>query len=99
MLFSPSGIDITDGKANAQESLTQQNCYWSGTAPFCAGGCSVGESTCGYNPCGDGKCCATGVKAYCCTGACPDSKLGTCGQDFVCFQMFVSPVGLCGSLQ
>ncbi|KAG2124686.1 hypothetical protein DEU56DRAFT_744412 [Suillus clintonianus] len=45
-----------------------QTCYWSGSAPFCAGGCGFGSKECATSPCGDGACCVTGYKKYCCEG-------------------------------
>jgi hypothetical protein len=42
------------------------NCYWDGTAPFCAGGCPNGYVERMRNGCGDGACCWTGYKVYCC---------------------------------
>ncbi|KAI1738055.1 hypothetical protein F4680DRAFT_426912 [Xylaria scruposa] len=50
------------------------SCYWDGTSPFCAGGCSDGYEDCGTSSCGDGACCVTGYKKYCCRGGCPDRK-------------------------
>jgi hypothetical protein len=41
-------------------------CYWDGTAPFCAGGCPPGYAERGRSSCGDGACCWTGYKVYCC---------------------------------
>lgn len=41
-------------------------CFWSGTAPFCAGSCPVGYVDCARDSCGDGACCITGIKVYCC---------------------------------
>ncbi|KAI1661250.1 hypothetical protein F4813DRAFT_346919 [Daldinia decipiens] len=50
------------------------NCYWSGTAPFCAGSCDAGYTECSTDGCGDGACCTTGYKKYCCLGStCPDN--------------------------
>lgn len=48
----------------------EANCYWDGTAPFCAGSCPSGYNDCGTSSCGDGACCMTGYKKYCCLGAC-----------------------------
>jgi hypothetical protein len=42
------------------------NCFWVGTAPFCNGKCPAGFQTTRENIDGDGKVCATGLKAYCC---------------------------------
>nr|CAH0106810.1 unnamed protein product [Daphnia galeata] len=42
-------------------------CFWSGTAPFCQGYCpSKVYVTKASDRCGDGKCCMTGMKKYCC---------------------------------
>ncbi|XP_078678339.1 scavenger receptor cysteine-rich domain-containing protein DMBT1-like isoform X2 [Branchiostoma floridae x Branchiostoma belcheri] len=46
----------------------EQYCYWEGTATFCdPGGCDVGTYV-RSDRCGDGVCCWTGHKIYCCTG-------------------------------
>ncbi|KAI0658367.1 hypothetical protein C8Q70DRAFT_934310 [Cubamyces menziesii] len=42
------------------------SCFWSGTSPFCAGSCPTGYVDCGRDGCGDGACCWTGYKVYCC---------------------------------
>lgn len=34
----------------------------------------VGESLCGQDQCGDGACCVTSNKYYCCPGSCPSAK-------------------------
>ncbi|KAI0135667.1 hypothetical protein F4814DRAFT_444483 [Daldinia grandis] len=53
--------------------INADKCYWSGTAPFCAGSCDSGYADCGTSSCGDGACCITGYKKYCCLGStCPD---------------------------
>ena len=58
------------GAANAAtvppEGLAAGACYWDGTAPFCAGGCPQGYTEKKRNSCGDGACCVTGYKVYCC---------------------------------
>lgn len=46
--------------------LQIHGCYWDGTAPLCEGNCRDGWSTNATDRCGDGKCCVTGQKAYCC---------------------------------
>ncbi|XP_035662086.1 uncharacterized protein LOC118406262 isoform X2 [Branchiostoma floridae] len=47
---------------------TRQVCYWEGTFPFCKpGACDSGIKVRGDN-CGDGRCCWTGSKIYCCNG-------------------------------
>ncbi|KAF8914369.1 hypothetical protein CPB84DRAFT_1841081 [Gymnopilus junonius] len=42
------------------------NCYWDGTAVFCAGSCPKGYSEEDRNSCGDGACSWTGYKSLCC---------------------------------
>ena len=45
----------------------EDRCFWSGTAPFCQGYCpSAVYVTKASDKCGDGKCCMTGTKKYCC---------------------------------
>ncbi|KAI0105066.1 hypothetical protein GGR51DRAFT_560671 [Nemania sp. FL0031] len=51
------------------------DCYWDGTAPFCAGSCPGGYEECGTSSCGDGACCWTGYKKYCCLGKCPEREV------------------------
>ncbi|KAF9562483.1 hypothetical protein CPC08DRAFT_377624 [Agrocybe pediades] len=41
-------------------------CFWSGTSPFCAGGCPSGYIKKNQSSCGDGACCVTGYKILCC---------------------------------
>ncbi len=41
----------------------------------CEGECDSGETYCGRNGCGDGKCCASGWKVLCCKGDCPKDSL------------------------
>lgn len=55
-------------------SVTSAVCGWSGTAPFCKGGCSSGKTRLPSNSqrCGTGSCCSSGSKALCCTlPSCP----------------------------
>ncbi|KAI0327667.1 hypothetical protein GY45DRAFT_1327315 [Cubamyces sp. BRFM 1775] len=52
--------------AGTEAGLDADPCFWSGTAPFCAGSCPVGYTECGRDSCGDGACCWTGYKVYCC---------------------------------
>ena len=55
-------------------SVTSAVCGWSGTAPFCDGGCSSGQTRLPSNSqkCGTGSCCWSGSKALCCTlPSCP----------------------------
>ena len=60
------GSDVTPFKGADLDSLAVNPCYWDGTAPFCAGSCDDGYVDCGRNSCGDGACCVTGIKVYCC---------------------------------
>ncbi|KAG6039848.1 hypothetical protein E4U41_002026 [Claviceps citrina] len=55
-------------RAKEAQNMAQQvdKCFWSGTAPFCAGGCETGYKDSGTSSCGDGACCVTGYKKYCC---------------------------------
>ncbi|KAI0327666.1 hypothetical protein GY45DRAFT_1327313 [Cubamyces sp. BRFM 1775] len=57
-LTNPDGTNLT--------TLEVSPCFWSGTAPFCAGSCPAGYVDCGRDGCGDGACCWTGIKVYCC---------------------------------
>ena len=44
-------------------------CSWVGSAPFCdpfGRGCPSGFHATKLDPCGDGECCWTGIKKYCC---------------------------------
>merc|ERR1712071_477795 len=41
-------------------------CYWDGNSPICNGTCREGWTKKAADRCGDGKCCLTGMKAYCC---------------------------------
>lgn len=71
-------LELKDDQVNLQEaelSTDTQHCFWSGTSPFCAGSCdsSAGYSTCKIDGCGDGACCWTGYKHYCCRGSCPNT--------------------------
>ncbi|KAI0895551.1 hypothetical protein F4806DRAFT_497120 [Annulohypoxylon nitens] len=57
-----------------QQDVASSSCFWSGTAPFCAGFCESGYEDCGTSSCGDGACCWTGYKKYCCRGGCPEDS-------------------------
>lgn len=71
-LLLPPGITAPGGqKALWDGSAKADQCFWSGTSPFCAGSCDSGYSDCGTSGCGDGACCWTGYKKYCCRGSCP----------------------------
>lgn len=48
------------------QNLDDNNCYWSGKAPFCNGKCQNRYSVLKTDKYGDGKKCATGNKVYCC---------------------------------
>lgn len=68
----PLGITAPGGqKALWDGSAKADQCFWSGTSPFCAGSCDSGYSDCGTSGCGNGACCWTGYKKYCCRGSCP----------------------------
>ena len=41
-------------------------CFWKGTAPFCGGICPLGFTNMKEDDCGDGDCCFTGFKVFCC---------------------------------
>jgi hypothetical protein len=58
--------EVTPAPANENSGKEVNACYWDGTAPFCAGSCSPGYTQQGTSTCGDGACCWTGNKAYCC---------------------------------
>lgn len=47
-------------------SPTPSNCVWEGTAPFCDGNCLTGFTQIMEDNCGNGDCCLTGFKVYCC---------------------------------
>ncbi|KAL5584508.1 hypothetical protein ACKRZS_003122 [Fusarium odoratissimum] len=58
--------DAVQDLVQEKEEVGVDSCYWSGTAPYCAGECGPGEREIGRSKCGDGACCWTGKKAYCC---------------------------------
>ncbi|KAL0947316.1 hypothetical protein HGRIS_013435 [Hohenbuehelia grisea] len=60
---APAASHAVDGSAAAS---TPDGCYWDGTAPFCAGSCPPGYTEENRGSCGDGACCWTGYKVYCC---------------------------------
>ncbi|KAJ8475061.1 hypothetical protein ONZ51_g6815 [Trametes cubensis] len=60
------GTDVTPYDGASLSTLDVSPCYWDGTAPFCAGSCPDGYVDCGRDSCGDGACCWTGIKVYCC---------------------------------
>ncbi|KAG0707392.1 hypothetical protein DFH29DRAFT_897208 [Suillus ampliporus] len=68
--FSLAALDERSHASQFGVGADVANCYWSGTAPFCAGNCQD-KTECGTSACGDGACCITGYKKYCCYGACP----------------------------
>jgi hypothetical protein len=57
---SPAGHKV------AADGPAPDGCYWSGTAPFCAGGCPADYTEMTRGGCGDGACCVTGEKVLCC---------------------------------
>ncbi|KAH8167839.1 hypothetical protein CIB48_g392 [Xylaria polymorpha] len=74
-MLALSALACASAIAIANETSTAVGaCYWSGTSPFCAGSCDRGYEDCGTDDCGDGACCWTGYKKYCCRGGCPDRK-------------------------
>ncbi|KAF8961843.1 hypothetical protein BDZ97DRAFT_1827399 [Flammula alnicola] len=56
--------NVTEGANNTLAAAP--SCYWDGTAPFCAGHCGDPYVERGRDSCGDGACCWTGYKVYCC---------------------------------
>lgn len=55
--------------------ITPADCYWDGTAPFCAGACGPGYQECGRSADGGGRTCVKGTKAMCCSQSCPAMQL------------------------
>ncbi|PPQ78991.1 hypothetical protein CVT25_002275 [Psilocybe cyanescens] len=68
VLASPSE-GTAAGLQAAQDGTPPSGCHWEGTAPFCAGSCAQGYTEIDRGACGDGACCATGIKTLCCTKA------------------------------
>ncbi|KAG1735432.1 hypothetical protein EDB19DRAFT_1103603 [Suillus lakei] len=62
-----------DKRTDDSQLAVNADCFWSGTAPFCAGSCEGSPTVeCATSSCGDGACCWTGYKKYCCYGgSCP----------------------------
>jgi len=71
-----SSVDSTAGElttlTKADICPPPENCYYDGTAPFCAGACPTGYQDCGRSPTGCGASCITGIKVFCCRGSCPN---------------------------
>ncbi|KAI0332544.1 hypothetical protein GY45DRAFT_1335441 [Cubamyces sp. BRFM 1775] len=65
-LAGVSPAPIESSLVGNDTALDVSPCYWDGTAPFCAGSCPAGYVDCGRDACGDGACCWTGIKVYCC---------------------------------
>ncbi|GMF69767.1 unnamed protein product [Aspergillus oryzae] len=64
----------------------QGNCFWSGTAPFCAGSCdNATHWECATSSCGDGACCWTGTKRHCCHKSASPSGCPTSGSTTIIF--------------
>jgi len=63
-------LDVHEARLMEGESADvrgKEDCFWSGTAPFCQGRCpSKVYVTKASDSCGDGKCCLTGTKKFCC---------------------------------
>ena len=57
--------------AKADVCPPPNDCYYDGTAPFCAGACPTGYQDCGRSGTGCGASCVTGLKVFCCRGPCP----------------------------
>ncbi|KAF8960361.1 hypothetical protein BDZ97DRAFT_1834305 [Flammula alnicola] len=60
-LMFPEGINVAHNI-----DFASPTCFWSGTAPFCAGECGAGYVATKKDKCGDGLCCWTGTKVHCC---------------------------------
>jgi len=43
-----------------------RQCYWANVVPFCGRGCQEGFTETAWSKCGDGACCWTGDKSFCC---------------------------------
>ncbi|PPQ87318.1 hypothetical protein CVT25_002066 [Psilocybe cyanescens] len=54
------------GHQAEEDGPAPPGCFWSGTAPFCAGSCPSGYEEEIRGSCGDGACCWTGYKVLCC---------------------------------
>ncbi|KAG2124687.1 hypothetical protein DEU56DRAFT_744386 [Suillus clintonianus] len=67
-LLSPATATYSSNSDGGQVVTNVQSCYWSGSAPFCAGGCGFDAKECATSACGDGACCVTGYKKLCCYG-------------------------------
>ena len=61
-------VSLAGDNPESDGSAHPEQCFWSGTAPFCEGACPVGFTTVAMDRCGDGNCCVTGWKVYCCPG-------------------------------
>lgn len=67
-------LRISVDELSEHDPSTAADCFWSGTSPFCAGSCPSNYEDCRTDSCGDGACCWTGYKKYCCQGGCPNKK-------------------------
>jgi len=71
-----SSVDSTAGELTTLNKADfcppPENCYYDGTAPFCAGACPTGYQDCGRSSTGCGASCVTGIKIFCCRGSCPN---------------------------
>ncbi|KAI0452097.1 hypothetical protein F5B21DRAFT_506560 [Xylaria acuta] len=59
---SPTENQSTNATIQTVEAAAADNCYWSGTAPFCAGHCPSPYTECTTAK----KNCWTGHKSHCC---------------------------------
>ncbi|KAI0662066.1 hypothetical protein C8Q70DRAFT_624973 [Cubamyces menziesii] len=64
---NPTGNTTSEVYRTPQEFVVAINCFWFGTAPFCAGECPPDyRFAAGPSEKGDGVRCTTGLKVYCC---------------------------------
>lgn len=71
-----SGVDRATGELTTSTKTDicppPENCFYDGTAPFCAGACPTGYQECNRSGSGCGASCVTGWKILCCRGSCPN---------------------------
>ncbi|KAI0332543.1 hypothetical protein GY45DRAFT_454758 [Cubamyces sp. BRFM 1775] len=65
-LATASPAPVESSLVGNDAALEVSPCYWDGVAPFCNGACPYGYVDCGRDYCGDGFCCVTGIKVWCC---------------------------------
>ncbi|KAE9972930.1 hypothetical protein EG328_003572 [Venturia inaequalis] len=71
LLIAIAYAGVIDIHIDTTGDVIQADCYWDGTAPFCAGACGPGYQECGRSASGGGQPCVTGTKAMCCSQSCP----------------------------